>query len=286
MRQLELELGVRLFDRTTRRVQLSPAGLALHADAARAFEGLQALSELARRLAKGEAGTLRVGYMIGAGIDLMPSLFTRFSEAYPLVTVETTEYDFSDPTAGLLSGAVDAAVIRPPVDDELIEIQVLAEEPRVVSLPEDHPLAGRATVAIREILDEPIIAAPRSAGRWRDYWLALDQRDGVPPVVAAEAATREAELQAVAMGRGISITSGAAARYYVRPGHLLRRDRRPRAVRRRVGVAARRAEPRRGQPARGREGDGAGAARSVVRLIRIRLSIRSELLFHSAMAGP
>lgn len=187
-------------------------------EAARALDGLQGLSDLARRLAKGEAGTLRIGYMIGAGIDLMPSLFTRFSEAYPLVALETTEYDFSDPTAGLLSGAVDAAIIRPPVDEATIAIQVLAYESRVATLPEDHPLAGRDRLVIHEILHEPIVAAPRSAGRWRDYWLAIDHRDGVPPIIAAEAATREAELQAVAMGRGISITSGAAARYYLRPG--------------------------------------------------------------------
>jgi DNA-binding transcriptional LysR family regulator len=218
LRLLEADLGVRLFDRTTRRVQLSDAGRAIHDEAVRVRESMDAIRETTRRIAAGEAGTLRIGYMIGAGIDIMPALFARFRELYPLVAVETREFDFGDPSAGLASGAVDAAIIRPPVGGAAISFEPLAREPRVVTLPAAHRLASRASVRLDEILGEPIVAAPASAGIWRDYWIALDRRHGTPPLIGAEAATREAELQLVAMGRGISITSGAAALYYARPG--------------------------------------------------------------------
>jgi DNA-binding transcriptional LysR family regulator len=57
---------------------------------------------------------------------------------------------------------------------------------------------------------------------WRDYWLAMDHRDGRPANVTYEAATVESELQAVAAGRGISITADSIARYYARPGVVFR----------------------------------------------------------------
>jgi DNA-binding transcriptional LysR family regulator len=70
-------------------------------------------------------------------------------------------------------------------------------------------------------LDEPIVAAP-GGGIWRDYWLAIQHRQGRPAKVSFEAATVESELQAVASGKGISITSESTGNYYARPGVVFR----------------------------------------------------------------
>jgi DNA-binding transcriptional LysR family regulator len=72
------------------------------------------------------------------------------------------------------------------------------------------------TVSIHELLDEPIVAAP-GCGIWRDYWLACAYREERLPNVAHEAPTFESEFQAVASGKGISITPIAARRFYARP---------------------------------------------------------------------
>jgi DNA-binding transcriptional LysR family regulator len=78
-------------------------------------------------------------------------------------------------------------------------------------------LGERESVLLNEILGEPIIAAS-TPGIWRDYWLATEHRKGVPAKVAFEASTVETELQAVASGRGISITAESTAKFYSRPG--------------------------------------------------------------------
>jgi DNA-binding transcriptional LysR family regulator len=131
--------------------------------------------------------------------------------------VRTTEFDFSQPAVGLDDGRSHVAIVRPPIDLPGAKLMTLVSEPRVACLPETHALADRREVSIRELLDEPIIAAP-GAGSWRDYWLCCEYRDGGLPPVVDEAATFEAEFQAVASGRGISITAEAAARFYARPG--------------------------------------------------------------------
>ena len=93
----------------------------------------------------------------------------------------------------------------------------LATERRVACLPEDHPLAGRDSLGVADVLPEPIIAAPVSPGPWRDYWILTDYRSGPAPVVA-EASTLDAEMHLVSRGVGLSITSEAVGRWYGRPG--------------------------------------------------------------------
>jgi hypothetical protein len=68
---------------------------------------------------------------------------------------------------------------------------VVAEEPRLVAMPLTHPLASRAVIGLAELLDEPFLALPESAGPLRDYWLALDARDGRPPRIGAEIASTD-----------------------------------------------------------------------------------------------
>lgn len=219
--QLEDAFGLRLFDRTTRHVELTPIGATLLPEARAVLGQMRTLLDLVETHSDRTRKALRVGYLIGTGVDLVPQIVRAFRETHPQVEIEFIEYDFSTPDAGLSDGSVDLAVYRPPVAPMPARTVVLMQEPCVVSLPDGHELASRETVSIRDILHLPIVAAP-GTGLWRDYWLACRYRDGVPPTVSHEAATVDAELQAVATGRGISITAESTARFYARPGVTFR----------------------------------------------------------------
>jgi DNA-binding transcriptional LysR family regulator len=175
-----------------------------------AVEDLVAMSRRNRRI--------RLGYLIGTGADVLFRLVRHFEASYPEISLETKEFDFSDPTAGLADRTTEVALIRPPVDLPEHRMLLLDAEDWVACLPRDHRLAQRSEVSIAELLDDPIVVAPASAGRWRDYWMAMDARDSKPPTIAAVAATYEEETTTIARGLGISFTSEASARLYNRQG--------------------------------------------------------------------
>jgi DNA-binding transcriptional LysR family regulator len=217
LKQLEDATGLRLLERTTRRVELTAEGASLREDAVQVLAQFERMMERARASAAGRRGALRVGYVIGAAVDIVPRVLRAHADQCPGVQVQTTEFDFSQPAAGLDDGRSDVAIVRPPIDVAGVELSTLATEPRVACLPASHRLAERDKVSVYELLDEPIIAAP-GHGPWRDYWLCCEYRGGSEPPVVGEEATFEGEFQAVASGRGISITAHAAARFYARPG--------------------------------------------------------------------
>jgi DNA-binding transcriptional LysR family regulator len=218
LRQLEAAVGTQLLHRTTRHVELTPAGVAALERAHAAITAFDSAVAHMQRAARGEVGDLVVGYVIGAGLELLPSTVRAFERSAPDVRLELREYDFTSPAAGLDAGEVDAAFVRPPLAIEDLEYLALLVEPRVACLPEGHRLARRENVRVCEILDEPIIAAPSRDPVWRDYWILGPERNGQPANVVHEAATFEGELQAVGAGHGISITGLTAAKYYARPG--------------------------------------------------------------------
>jgi DNA-binding transcriptional LysR family regulator len=217
IKQLEHQLGVMLLRRNTREVALTELGAAWLPRVREALRGVDsavddliALSAHYRRI--------RLGYLIGTGADLLFRLVRHFEGAHPEISVEPREFDFSDPTAGLADGTTEVAIIRPPVDLPEHRMFILDAESWVACLPRDHRLAQRSELSITELLDEPIVVAPCTAGCWRDYWMAMDARDGKPPTIAAEAATYEEETTTIARGLGISFTSEASARLYDRQG--------------------------------------------------------------------
>jgi DNA-binding transcriptional LysR family regulator len=218
LRQLEVAVGTSLVRRTTRSVELTPAGQAALERARAALTAFDSAVAHMQRAARGEVGDLVVGYVIGAGLELMPAVIRAFERSTPDARLELREYDFTNPAAGLDCGEVDIAFVRPPLDLEGLEYLELLEEPRVACVPTGHRLAKRRQVRVRDLLDEPIVAAPSGDQVWRDYWILAAERGDRPPNVVHEAATFEAELQAVGAGRGISITGLTAARYYARPG--------------------------------------------------------------------
>jgi DNA-binding transcriptional LysR family regulator len=109
-----------------------------------------------------------------------------------------------------------------PLDDDHLDHVVLVSERRWVALSRDHQLAGLTEVDFRDLLDEPFIALPASAGRLRDFWLATDARDGRPVHVAAEAASAEEKFELIASGVGVGLLSEGNVALYARPDIVFR----------------------------------------------------------------
>jgi DNA-binding transcriptional LysR family regulator len=105
-----------------------------------------------------------------------------------------------------------------PGQDSL-RTEVLFTEPRWVALPAAHPLATRDVVGFRELWDEPFVAAPTETDWWRDWWLAVGEREGHPVRIGAVTETGQPDdcLTAIANGEGIALAPASAARYYARP---------------------------------------------------------------------
>jgi DNA-binding transcriptional LysR family regulator len=217
IKQLERHFGVLLFTRNTHEVALTEIGAEWLPRVQTALDGVTDSLDFLDTLSRGRR-RIRLGYLIGTGADLLFRLIRHFESAHHEIVIEPMEFDFSDPTAGLADGTTEVAIIRPPVDLKQHRMLVLDSEDWVACLPRDHPLAGRSEVDILELLEDPIVVAPSSAGRWRDYWTALDVRNGREPTIAGVAATYEAETTMIARGLGISFTSTSVARFYERPG--------------------------------------------------------------------
>ncbi|QIJ64540.1 LysR family transcriptional regulator [Streptomyces sp. JB150] len=209
IRSLERELGVELFRRDRHSVALTEAGEALLPHARRALQAWEEGAGAVARVRAARRTTLVVGMSTSPGRGgLLPAIRSRFSAAHPEATVRLRQVSWEDPTAGLANGDADVAFVWLPLPGAgRYAWTVVAEEPRLVALPETHPLAARPEVDFADLLDEPFLALPPSAGVLRDHWLALDARGGRPPRVGAEIAGTEETYEALVGGLGVCLVA-------------------------------------------------------------------------------
>jgi DNA-binding transcriptional LysR family regulator len=219
IKQLEAQLGVELFTRSRAGMTLTAAGEALADGTPGMLAAWDQVLRNTKAAASRAARVLRVGFMSSAANEATQQIIAAFGRRRPDWRVDMRQAAWSDPTAGLASGEVDAALLRLPFpgqDD--VRIEVLLTEPRWVALPVIHPLAARDRVPFRQLWDEPFVAAPVETGFWRDYWLATGERQGHPVRIGAVTDQPDAYLTAIANGDGIALVPESAARYYARPG--------------------------------------------------------------------
>ena len=221
IRQLESQLGVRLFTRSRAGMTLTAAGQALADRVPAVLAGWdQALRE-ARSAASQAGRVLRVGFLAGAANEATQQIIAAFTRRRPGWRVEMRAASWTDPTAGLASGDADVALLRLPFPGQAgFRVEVLITEPRYVALPAGHRLAARDHIPFRDLWDEPFVAAPAETGAWRDWWLAADEREGHPVRIGAVTDSGQPDdwLAAIANGGGIALAPESAARYYARPG--------------------------------------------------------------------
>src|SRR4029077_15734829 len=219
IKQLESQLGARLFTRSRAGMTLTLAGQALADRNPAVLAGWGQAMRETKATTRRAAWVLRFGFMSSAANEATQQIIAAFARRRPGWRGDMQEAAWADPPAGLASRALGAALLRLPFpgqDD--VRIEVLLTEPRWVALPAAHPLAARDQIAFHELWDEPFIAAPAETGWWRDYWLATGERQGHPVRIGYVTDQPDAWLTAIANGYGIALAPESAAPYYARPG--------------------------------------------------------------------
>ena len=161
---LEQELGVRLFERTSRGVELTIAGKALRERVDLILPTLEDALDVTRLTAVGELGRLEIGFIAAAMWSVLPSILKEHRRRHPKVLFRLHEL----PMAGehlepLLDGSLDAAFVRPIGQFRTISFRPLLREQLIAVLPADHPLAPRETIQLSELSEERFILTSPTA---------------------------------------------------------------------------------------------------------------------------
>lgn len=212
IRQLEQRVGVKLVERTTRRVELTEAGLAFVGHARAALEQADAANAAATAVVRGERGELIVGLLAVPGFELTSEILRQFARDRPGITVSLRSIGWSS-VQPLLSGEVDLCLFRPPVGFDGIDQLVLGSEPRVAVLPAGHRLAGREEVSVDDLLDEPWIwfEGAEQDRLAADFWTLADHRGGRPLTIGATASNAEDYFEAVRAGLAVGVSPAGLA---------------------------------------------------------------------------
>jgi DNA-binding transcriptional LysR family regulator len=168
--RLERKLGVRLLERTSRRVALTPAGAVLLEQGRIAVEAAGAAIERARR-AGTQPGRLTVAVKPGTGTDLVRKIMQRCASDPRMPRLHVMFGHPAGPAAAVRGGAADVAILRAPFDRHGLDTELLLTEPRVAVLPADHRLAGRAELRRADLVGEPMphwagTRNPAAAAHW------------------------------------------------------------------------------------------------------------------------
>jgi DNA-binding transcriptional LysR family regulator len=213
LRKLELELGVTLLTRTSRGVSPTPAGDALLTHARTAIEHFDAALQAAR----GQTGRLRVGFEAAGAGRLSTQSRARLIARFPHVRVEPRRFEWGGEVAALHEGECDVAFAWLPADLTGLHSEIVAVEPRLAGLAAGHALAGRDSLGVDELNDEPILWTRKAPRYWVDWWAVNPRPNGAEPRWGPENDNVEEMLEQVADGSGYCIVPASMTEFYARP---------------------------------------------------------------------
>ncbi|ONI91644.1 hypothetical protein ALI144C_00840 [Actinosynnema sp. ALI-1.44] len=210
IQRLEREVGVVLFDRTQRKVELTPAGTAFLAEARRLLALAAAAPDTARRVAQGHTGTVRIGFTAASGLGFLGRFLNHLERELPEVRLILNEMITSDQLESLRNATLDLALARPPFDEDEFDSRLVHSEPLVLAIPRHHRLADETTAVAVDALGQETLLVYTSdqAG----YFANLVSRvlAGVPYVSAHRLTQVHTMLALVAAGRGLALVPEAA----------------------------------------------------------------------------
>ncbi len=208
IRRLEDELGLQVFDRTTRQVRVTSQGREILDEARAVIGAADALRERARRLASAQTGVVRLGYSRTTAFDTAPQLVSAVTEARPELGVEVTEVPSRQLPQAVRDSDVDVALLRWADDTDQLFLHTLRRLRSGVILRAGDVLAGRAEVALGDLAGRSLVMHRREDAPARyDATLAACAEAGVEPEIVTARLPFDPLFTDVSEGRGVQIAS-------------------------------------------------------------------------------
>ncbi|MFI6866032.1 LysR family transcriptional regulator [Nocardia sp. NPDC050406] len=213
IQRLERELGVALFDRSRRAVQLTAAGELLVDEARALLAAEQRLRTVMRKASDGDLGTLRVGVPAETPAAVLHTLLRRFADEAPALTLDLQELDTADQLRLLATAELDVGLVDQPVDAPDLVRGPTASVPLGVVLPRTSPLARLPEVRLADLAGHDLVLFPRAtAPGWHDRLLNSCRAQGFEPARIRHARNPEFSLGLVLAGKGVAFMQEAMAR--------------------------------------------------------------------------
>lgn len=211
VRKLEEELGVSLIERAPRRLLFTETGKAVLAEAREILARVERIRALARETKDPGVRTLRLGIFPTLGPYLLPHVLPEVHRRFPKLELLLTEEKTEEVLARLRDGRLDAVIAALPVHEESLHAEFLFEEPFVLAVPDAHPLAKRAAIALADLADERLLLL-EDGHCLRDQALDVCRLAGAHERPGFRATSLETLRHMVASGVGVTLLPVLATR--------------------------------------------------------------------------
>ncbi len=213
---LERVLGVELFRRTSRSVQLTAAGRGFLPEARRIYRAIEHASTMVRRHAVGDVGSLSLGFTAASGYGYLPRLIKQVKAEMPEVDLSLQEMVSGDQIEALRAGDLDAGLLRPPfARREFVAHRVVAE-PVWLAVPAAHPLTERGMSRFDDLHDRPFVMySPTGARYFFDLLTPRFAAAEVTPLAVQYVSQIHSMLALVGAGIGVALVPASAAALHV-----------------------------------------------------------------------
>ncbi len=212
--QLEAVVEARLFVRTRRGVELTPAGRVLVERTEPLLRAAAAIPAEIRAVAEGQIGQIRVAFTGLAMATVLPGILREFHRRHPRIRLELTESPTAAQLAALAAGEIACGFFHPDAPSATIRTRVLLKERNGLLLPASHPLAGRSELHLRELADTPFVLFPRLHNPgFYDRILAAFASAGVTPRIGEEIWPRANGIGLVRAGIGVTFITSSEAQH-------------------------------------------------------------------------
>jgi DNA-binding transcriptional LysR family regulator len=211
IKRLEDDLGVSLFDRSRRGVELTDSGHAFLVEARRTLLQAELSRKMARRAAE-HADEVRISFIGPALYRFLPPLLVKFRATHPDVTMRLFEKASPEQMPGLLAGDFDVGFVTSGTEHlERCETMLVERAPFVAAVPADTALGRETSVTLARLAEEDFISAPRKLASQHQDADSIFKSAGVVPRVTQEAKQTNTTLSLVGVGLGCGIVTGTAA---------------------------------------------------------------------------